>query len=121
MAPDPEKGLCELVFRDSIDPIVIADVWTHKIIQSNMAAAKVIGLPDIIGLDMFSLVSPAMKDELIASLISHISVGGVRELRIDVKTASGEIVPTIATTYFINYEGKKYFVGIFHTIKELKK
>lgn len=123
MAEPFKKDWCELIFNESIDPILIFDTKTMKVVDLNPATEKALERTrdEIIGKNPLSFVPKERILEYLGLIREHVTKGGVTEMKVYFKTKSGKTIPSFLTSYVINPDGNKFYVGIFHISEKIDR
>lgn len=110
-------------FEQCIDAIFWVDVQTEMIIDCNLAAANMIGLPrdKLIGQHRAMLHPPEFKEFYAGHFRRHTESGSNEESEAEVISTSGQRIPVLISATRLKLGNRGVLQGIFRDITALKR
>ncbi|MCX5637213.1 MAG: PAS domain S-box protein [Planctomycetota bacterium] len=108
-----------IVLNSILTGVIVIDAETHKIIDANPLAAKLIGLPkeEIVGKVCHEFICPAEKGRCPISDLGQVVDQSERVLI----SGDGKEIPILKTVTPTRWQGRQYFVESFLDISERKQ
>jgi len=111
------------LFENANDAIIIADRKTDIILDANRQAQQLIGRPreEIIGMHQSELYPPHYAEYYRDKFRRHLQKGRILDLKAEIITKDGSIVPVFISLSVITLHGKEVIQGLFRDITEEKR
>ncbi len=94
--PNPKHSLdANIIIANAPDPVFVSDL-EGKILQANDAVSELLGFrqDEVLEQSLSRFISPEETREFTAALREVVERGGIRNTRLNPRSASGEIIPT---------------------------
>ena len=111
------------LFENSQDAIFIADPKTHRIVDANKQAEKLIGYSqeEIIGMHQSQLHPPEYDEYYREKFREHVRKSSVFDLETEIMKRDKGIVPVSIRASVIRHQGKEMILGLFTDISGEKR
>ncbi len=118
----PKSDWYNLIFQNSLEPILILEPSSGKIVDANPAVQQILGTPldKLRGIPIFDLLSKRDRPKYIELLSEHVKFGGVKEYRVEIPSKKGKI-PLLVTSFFIQPGKKRFLVLMVDTLDRVKQ
>src|SRR5579864_8471812 len=121
---DKALAYSDSLIKNAPDPVFVSDL-EGKILQANDAVYELLGFrPDeVLEQSLSRFISPEETREFLAALREVIERGVIRNTRLNPRTASGEVIPTILNASALRDADGKVIgaIGILRDMRELDK
>ena len=113
-----------IIIANAPDPVFVSDL-EGKILQANDAVSELLGFrqDEVLEQSLSRFISPEETREFTAALREVVERGGIRNTRLNPKSASGEIIPTTLNASALRDSDGKVIgaIGILRDMRELDK
>ncbi len=113
-----------IIIANAPDPVFVSDL-EGKILQANDAVSELLGFrqDEVLEQSLSRFISPDETREFTAALREVVERGGIRNTRLNPKSASGEIIPTTLNASALRDSDGKVIgaIGILRDMRELDK
>ena len=111
------------LFENSHDAIFIADLKTHRILEANRQAERLMGYSreEIIGMHQSQLHPPEYKEYYTEKFREHVRKGSVFDLEAEITKRDQGIVPVAIRASVTKYQGKEVIHGLFTDLSTEKR
>jgi PAS domain S-box-containing protein len=121
---DKARAYAESLIKNAPDPVFVSDL-EGKILQANDAVFALLGFrPDeLIEQSLSRIISPEETREFLAALREVVERGVTRNARLNLRSASGEVIPTTLNASALRDADGKVIgaIGILRDMRELDK
>ncbi len=121
---DKARAYAESLIKNAPDPVFVSDL-EGKILQTNDAVSELLGFrqDEVIEQLLSRFISPAETREFLAALREVVERGVTRNMRLNPRSATGEIIPTtLNASAMRDIEGRAIgVIGILRDMRELDK
>src|SRR5438309_1771184 len=121
---DKARAYAESLIKNAPDPVFVSDL-EGKILQSNDAVSALLGFrPDeLLEQSLSRFISPEETREFTAALREVVERGVTRNVILNPRSASGEVIPTTLNASALRDSDKKAIgvIGILRDMRELDK
>jgi PAS domain S-box-containing protein len=92
---DKARAYAEALIKNAPDPVFVSDL-EGKILESNDAVSQLLGFrrDEVIEQSLSRFISPGETREFLAALREVVERGEIRNVRLNPRSATGEIIPT---------------------------
>jgi PAS domain S-box-containing protein len=113
-----------VIIANAPDPVFVSDL-EGKILQANDAVSEVLGFrrDEVIEQSLSRFISPEETREFLAALREVVERGVMRNVRLNPRSATGEVIPTTLNASALRDSGGKVIgvIGILRDMRELDK
>ncbi len=113
-----------IIIANAPDPVFVSDL-EGKILQANDAVSELLGFrqDEVLEQSLSRFISPEETREFTAALREVVERGGIRNARLNPRSASGEIIPTTLNASALRDSDGKVIgaIGILRDMRELDK
>jgi PAS domain S-box-containing protein len=113
-----------IIIANAPDPVFVSDL-EGKILQANDAVSELLGFrqDEVLEQSLSRFISPEETREFTAALREVVERGGIRNTRLNPRSASGEIIPTTLNASALRDSDGKVIgaIGILRDMRELDK
>ncbi|MGB2874391.1 MAG: PAS domain-containing protein, partial [Gaiellaceae bacterium] len=121
---DKARAYAETLIKNAPDPVFVSDL-EGKILQTNNAVSELLGFrqDEVIEQSLSRFISPEETREFLAALREVVERGVTRNVRLNPKSAAGEIIPTALNASALrDAEGRVIgAIGILRDMREIGK
>ncbi len=121
---DKARAYSDSLIKNAPDPLFVSDL-EGKILQANDAVYELLGFrtDEVLEQSLSRFISPAETREFTAALREVIERGVIRNARLNPRSASGEVIPTILNASALRDTDGKVIgaIGILRDMRELDK
>jgi PAS domain S-box-containing protein len=121
---DKARAYAEALIKNAPDPVFVSDL-EGKIIESNDAVSQLLGFrrDEVIEQSLSRFISPEETREFLAALREVVERGVIRNVRLNPRSATGEIIPTTLNASALRDSDGKAIgaIGILRDMRELDK
>ena len=120
----PHSLDANIIIANAPDPVFVSDL-EGKILQANDAVSELLGFrqDEVLEQSLSRFISPEETREFTAALREVVERGGIRNTRLNPRSASGEIIPTTLNASALRDSDGKVIgaIGILRDMRELDK
>jgi PAS domain S-box-containing protein len=121
---DKATAYAESLIMNAPDPVFVSDL-EGKILQTNDAVSQLLGFrrDEVIEQSLSRFISPEETRQFLAALREVVERGAMRNVRLNPRSATGEVIPTTLNASALrDSEGKVIgVIGILRDMRELDK
>jgi len=121
---DKARAYAESLIKNAPDPVFVSDL-EGKIIESNDAVSQLLGFrrDEVIEQSLSRFISPEETREFLAALREVVERGVIRNVRLNPRSATGEVIPTTLNASALRDSDGKAIgaIGILRDMRELDK
>jgi PAS domain S-box-containing protein len=121
---DKARAYSESLVKNAPDPVFVSDL-EGKILQTNDAVSELLGFrrDEVIEQSLSRFISPEETREFLAALREVVERGVTRNVRLNPRSATGEVIPTALNASALRDEDGNAIgaIGILRDIRELDK
>jgi PAS domain S-box-containing protein len=121
---DKARAYSDILIKNAPDPLFVSDL-EGKILQANDAVYELLGFrtDEVLEQSLSRFISPTETREFTAALREVIERGVIRNARLNPRSASGEVIPTILNASALRDTDGKVIgaIGILRDMRELDK
>src|SRR5437762_1161501 len=114
----------DIIIANAPDPVFVSDL-EGKILQANEAVSQLLGLrrDEVLEQSLSRFISPEETREFVAALDEVVEHGVTRNVVLNPRSASGEVIPTSLNASALRDAGGKLIgaIGILRDMRELDK
>jgi PAS domain S-box-containing protein len=121
---DKARAYAESLIKNAPDPVFVSDL-EGKILESNDAVSQLLGFrrDEVIEQSLSRFISPEETREFLAALREVVERGVIRNVRLNPRSATGEVIPTTLNASALRDSDGKAIggIGILRDMRELDK
>ncbi len=121
---DKARAYADSLIKNAPDPVFVSDL-EGKILTANDAVYELLGFrtDEVLEQSLSRFISPEETREFLAALKEVIERGVIRNTRLNPRTASGEVIPTVLNVSALRDTDGKVIgaIGILRDMRELDK
>src|SRR5262249_51786390 len=121
---DKARAYAESLIKNAPDPVFVSDLQ-GKILQANDAVSELLGFrkDEVLAQSLSRFVSKGEARELMVALYDVVDRGVTRNVRLNPRSASGEVIPTTLSASVLRCTTLFRFgvIGILRDMRELDK
>ncbi|HKX19861.1 MAG TPA: PAS domain-containing protein [bacterium] len=121
---DKARAYAESLIKNAPDPVFVSDL-EGKILESNDAVSQLLGFrrDEVIEQSLSQFISPEETREFLAALREVVERGVIRNVRLNPRSATGEVIPTTLNASALRDSDGKAIgaIGILRDMRELDK
>jgi len=123
-APSPGALVADIIIANAPDPVFVSDL-EGKILQANDAVSELLGFrkDEVLEQSLSRFISPEETREFVAALDEVVERGVTRNVVLNPRSASGEVIPTSLNASALRDPDGKVIgaIGVLRDMRELDK